>query len=122
MGVLKPWPTTDDLVRHLRRGVSAGAGPDHVRAQQAMDAVIDYVQTHCSALYDVDNPPLITDPILPAAAWDGMLLLAAKHYGRRNTPDGVQGDAEFGPIRVNSFDPDVDRMLGPWVDIRVAGA
>jgi len=49
----------------------------------------------------------------PASVKTATLLLAAKLYKRKDSPNGVEGSAEFG-IRVSRFeDPDVVRLLTP---------
>ncbi len=45
------------------------------------------------------------------------LLQASKLYHRRNTPDGVQGNAEFGLIRTNRFDGDVVTLIEPFLEV-----
>lgn len=45
-----------------------------------------------------------------------VLLLAARLYKRRLSPEGVAGFDDMGPMRVVSRDPDVDRLLEQHVD------
>jgi len=45
-----------------------------------------------------------------------VLLLAARLYKRRLSPEGVAGWDDMGPMRVVSRDPDVDRLIEQHVD------
>lgn len=42
---------------------------------------------------------------------EGTLLLAARLYARRNSPDGLIAMGELGSVNVPGFDADIDRML-----------
>jgi len=42
---------------------------------------------------------------------EGTLLLAARLYARRNSPDGLIAMGELGSTNVPGFDADIDRML-----------
>lgn len=52
---------------------------------------------------------------VPTAVTQACLIQASKVYGRRNSPEGVAGFGEFGPIRVSArLDPEVEHLLGPY--------
>lgn len=52
---------------------------------------------------------------VPKAIHDACLLLAARLYRRKDTPQGVQGSAELGLIRITSNDPDYWGLIGGYV-------
>lgn len=54
--------------------------------------------------------PLIPDPIHEAC-----LLLASRLYSRIESPSGVAGFNDLGPIRISRTDPDYDALIGPYV-------
>ena len=54
-------------------------------------------------------------PYVPDEIEHAALLLAARLYRRRDSPQGVIGSAEWGAIRVGRFDPDVEALIAPFV-------
>ena len=50
-------------------------------------------------------------PILPQTVVDATLLQAARLFKRRQSPEGVLGNSEFGLIRVARIDPDVQELV-----------
>lgn len=54
--------------------------------------------------------PAVPDPIVEAT-----LLLANRRFKRRDSPEGVAGWAQEGPIRVSRFDPDIEDLVSPYV-------
>lgn len=54
--------------------------------------------------------PAVPDDIVTAT-----LLLANRRYMRKDSPEGVSGWNQEGPIRVSRFDPDVEDLVGPYV-------
>jgi hypothetical protein len=54
--------------------------------------------------------PAVPDPIVEAT-----LLLANRRFERIQSPEGVAGWADQGPIRVSRFDPDIEDLVGPYV-------
>lgn len=54
--------------------------------------------------------PSIPDPIVEAT-----LLLANRRFMRRDSPEGVAGWADQGPVRVSRFDPDIEELIAPFV-------
>lgn len=47
------------------------------------------------------------------------LIMSAALYERRNSPSGIHGIDGFGVVRVNQYDPDVQRLLAPYCKLRV---
>lgn len=54
--------------------------------------------------------PMVPDEIAQANA-----LLAARLYRRKDSPQGVLGSPEWGPMRVSRADPDVESLIAPFV-------
>lgn len=59
------------------------------------------------------------------AAWNrkvklACLMQAARYWKRKDSPEGVAGFGDLGPIRVMSFDPDVERMVGRYLKFEFA--
>jgi hypothetical protein len=54
-------------------------------------------------------------PAVPEPVKNATLIVAARFYRRRNTPEGFSAGEAFGAIRVSSrMDPDAQMMLGPF--------
>jgi hypothetical protein len=53
-------------------------------------------------------------PAVPVDVKQACLLLAARLFIRKESPQGVAGFGEFGAIRVRSADPDVVALLEPY--------
>jgi hypothetical protein len=54
-------------------------------------------------------------PAVPDEIEHATLLLAARLFRRKDTPEGVAGSAEWGVVRVASRDPDVEALIGPFM-------
>jgi hypothetical protein len=54
--------------------------------------------------------PAVPDEIAQAAT-----LLAARFYRRKDSPQGVLGNAEWGFARVSRVDPDVEALISPFL-------
>lgn len=50
-------------------------------------------------------------PAVPAEVVEAALLLAARLFKRKASPDGTAGVGEWGPIRVSKLDPDVESLI-----------
>lgn len=53
-------------------------------------------------------------PAVPADINQACLLLAARIYRRKDSPDGVTGWQDIGMMRVGRSDPDVSTLLDPY--------
>jgi hypothetical protein len=53
-------------------------------------------------------------PAVPDDVRQAALLLANRLYGRKDSPGGVVGSAEWGAVRVSRLDPDVEILIGPY--------
>lgn len=54
-------------------------------------------------------------PAVPTQIGEAARLLAARLYRRKDSPQGVIGNAEWGVARVSRFDPDVEALVGPYI-------
>ncbi len=54
-------------------------------------------------------------PTVPAAIKQATLLDAARLFRRKDSPEGLAGGGEFGPVRVPASDPDVRSLIAPYV-------
>lgn len=54
-------------------------------------------------------------PDVPPSIAEATLLLANRRFMRRDSPEGVAGWAQDGPVRVSRFDPDIEDLVGPYV-------
>jgi hypothetical protein len=59
--------------------------------------------------------PAVPDDIAQAA-----LLQATRLYRRKDSPQGVLGNSEWGPTRVSRSDPDVEALIAPYVIFAIA--
>lgn len=48
----------------------------------------------------------------PADKFTGYVMLAAKLHRRRNSPDAITIDQQYGPMYVAKHDPDISALLG----------
>ena len=63
-------------------------------------------------VYDRVRPESVRKPEVAQA----VLLLAARLYKRRLSPEGVAGWEDVGAVRVVARDPDVERLIEQHVD------
>ncbi|GLZ36216.1 hypothetical protein Lesp02_84030 [Lentzea sp. NBRC 105346] len=54
-------------------------------------------------------------PSVPDEVVQATLIQAARLYRRKDSPEGVTSTSEWGPIRVNRLDPDVQALLAHLV-------
>lgn len=54
-------------------------------------------------------------PAVPEEIHNATLLLAARLFRRKDSPEGVQGFSDLGVVRVSRYDPDYDALIGPYV-------
>jgi hypothetical protein len=51
---------------------------------------------------------------VPAAIKTATLMQAHRLYKRISSPTGVEGVADFGPVRVSRVDPDISALIQPY--------
>lgn len=54
-------------------------------------------------------------PAIPPQVVQATLILAARLYRRKDTPEGVLGSAEWGTVRLSRTDPDVAELVSRYV-------
>lgn len=54
-------------------------------------------------------------PAVPPAVQEAALILAARLYKRKDSPEGVLGSSEWGTVRLSRTDPDVASALADFV-------
>jgi len=54
-------------------------------------------------------------PSVPESIVQATVLLASRIYRRKDSPQGVLGNAEWGAIRVSRMDPDVESLVAPFI-------
>lgn len=54
-------------------------------------------------------------PQVPAPIEEATLLLANRRFMRRESPEGVAGLSDQGPVRISRFDPDIEDLVGPYM-------
>lgn len=53
-------------------------------------------------------------PAIPGAVIEAQTIWAVRLFDRRNSPQGIAGQAEMGPVRIGRTDPDIEAMLAPY--------
>lgn len=90
--------------------------PDNALAQgwpitavrRPIGTIVDpYIQVRVTGLW---GWPYVPDDITQAT-----YIQAARLYRRKDSPEGVLGNAEWGTIRVSRVDPDVQALIGPYI-------
>lgn len=46
------------------------------------------------------------------------VIAAARLFRRKDSPEGVLGNSDFGPIRVSKYDADYDQLIHPYVKVK----
>lgn len=54
-------------------------------------------------------------PAVPNDVIEGQKIWCARLFERKNSPNGIAGSSDFGPIRVGRMDPDVADMLADYM-------
>lgn len=54
-------------------------------------------------------------PAIPPGATDANLILAARLFRRKDSPEGVAGFSDLGVVRVGRYDPDYEALIGPLI-------
>lgn len=54
-------------------------------------------------------------PAVPENIKNATILLAARLFRRKDSPEGVKGFSDLGVVRVSRYDPDYDNLISPFV-------
>lgn len=57
---------------------------------------------------------------VPTAVRQAAILLSSRQYKRYDSPLGVAGFGDLGVIRVSNIDPDIAKLLEPFMRVRMA--
>jgi len=87
-------------------------GHDEARVLTAWRAAEGFVAARCRW------PMLAADGVTPLDPPDelrqAVMLLTSRYLARWNSPDGLVGAGELGPVRVATVDRDVSALIAPW--------
>lgn len=76
--------------------------------RRAIGTIVDpYIQLRVTATWGW--------PSVPSEIESVALIQAARLYRRKDSPEGVLGNAEWGTVRVSRIDPDMQAMLAPYI-------
>lgn len=53
-------------------------------------------------------------PATPAEITEAAMILSIRLWKRKDSPEGVMGQADWGMMRVSRVDPDVEALIGPF--------
>lgn len=92
--------TADDVITWMVGAEAVDAGTVDA---DLLDRVIAAVNAHAARHYDLTDPDDELDQAL--------IMECARLYSRRHTQNGYAGTSDAGPVRVLTFDADVQRLL-----------
>lgn len=99
--------TADDVTSWANLTLSKD--DDLVSMERVVSGVLAYANRHYTIPDDLDAEGEHAD------LWLGLVMQAARLYGRRTTPDGIASFGEQFSLRVSRFDPDIETMCsGYW--------
>lgn len=93
-------------LEHVAAALGVDKDLEHVA--QAYKAAEGAVASLCR--WPSDQPSI--EP--PEALIQSVILRTARYLARRDTPTGVLGVGEFGPVRIAAVDRDIEELEGPW--------
>ena len=98
------WPDITEATAAIGTTNASDAG----EIQRCLDAAIAYLTYRCEIVNDTEEPPapIVTDDVRRAC-----VMLTARLFSRRNSPEGAAGFGDFGVVRVTRIDPDIEAML-----------
>lgn len=103
------WPTRDDYLAYAR----ISDVYDDAIIESSLAAVTAAVKARCPSLAEV------VDPDVPDDARHAILLWCNRLVARRNSPEGIIG-GDLGVANIGRFDPDVQRLLSPYLGMTLA--
>lgn len=107
------WPDVSDVVEW---GKFHENSVDATQMHHAVTAAVGHLTSRCVTFTAGQVP----EPVRSAA-----VLLAARLYRRRDTPEGASafgGDAAAGVIRHDIVDRDVEQLIRPWLAYPIGSA
>lgn len=103
------WLALDAVLRQLTLPADQG-DPQLSDADAARLAAAAQVERARPDLTTVDAAGVATFAADPDVV-QGALLLAARIYARKGSPQGLASYGDFGPAPVTRLDPDIERLL-----------
>lgn len=82
---------------------------DDLAIGEALAATVEAIRHRCPILFSAT-------PYIPDDAFEACLLWTRRLLARRSSPEGVIGVSDMGVATVGRWDPDVQRLLSPYVD------
>lgn len=104
------WLALDDVLRQLTLPADQ-ADPQRADADQARRAAAATVERVRPDLVVVDASGSASFPVADPDVVQGALLLAARIYARKGSPQGLASYGDFGPAPITRLDPDIERLL-----------
>lgn len=101
------YPTLDDVKAYMK--IDAADTSDDAAITRGMKAAESHQRSQLDLPTDDFGDESLSDDLVQA-----FLLRVQRYLARRNSPDGVVGFQEFGPVRVSSYDADIERLEGPY--------
>lgn len=100
--------TSDDVLDWITASTGTAAPTLTTEQQALLDRVVDAVVLTISKKWVAPSDTSVAD-------WEqAHLMAAARLWDRRRTVDGLTPEGEFGPIRINRFDTDIEALLEPY--------
>lgn len=110
------WPAAVDVAIWLDR---PGLEPDDHVLKEVTAAAVSLLTTRCTVFApELDINDVWVSDAIPDPLRTGAIMLAARWYGRRTRPEGVEGfggDGGSTVIRYDIIDRDVETMVSPWL-------
>lgn len=101
-------PTVDDLLGWIKLQQAPSEEALAVYTE-SMDVALDLIESR------IDLPEGTSDTDYPQRVRSAVILTAARHAKRAQTPEGVMGTGpDLAVVRVGSFDPDVERLIARY--------
>ncbi len=107
------WEETDYQLEPLN-GISGGI----VSPATAIRAIGDYLFPQSGGEANVKVTATFGWAEVPTAIRQASILLASRQYKRYDSPLGVAGFGDLGVIRVSNIDPDIAKLLEPFMKVR----
>lgn len=105
------WLPLDAVLRQLALPVDQ-VDPQRAEADEARLAAAAQVERMRPDLVVVAADGTASLPVADPDVVKGALLLAARLYARKGSPQGLASYGDFGPAPVSRLDPDIERLLG----------
>lgn len=101
------WPDIDEALAYVGE---VNADQEAV-LQNTLNAVIAYIGWRCEDELEQDTVDYLE--VVPDNLREATLLQTSRLFRRRLSPEGVAGFGEFGAVRVQRLDPDIEMMITP---------